>query len=684
MDHAVATRDSRILRGCFLASPQRNFDWRACSLARLYSLLAGFSCVLTGTWGATQFIAATFDHQPALGVPLVRLGEQVVFPPWSVFEWSSRWSETYPKPFVAAHLIIFCGFALGVAIVALAARRGLEIKPFGKGAWASFDDLKSANLFAESGSVLGKFDGEIVAFDGPEHQLLIGASRSGKGRGHIVPTILATPHSMLVLDVKSELADGDPRHGFPGTAGFRETLGPVARFAPTEPDSIRINLMFEVPKGGNEVRAVQNLTSVLFGAHEGQRSPDFWHRRGAGWMSSTILHTLYMEPLERKTLAVVREKLRNLTQTAEEMRRTLHRRNPVTGQPEVHPEVLHAAESILSAEERMRSGVQATAESMLELWADPLVAANTATSDMRLSDLMCGERPATLYLQPPASDVQRVMPLLRAIVDLTGRTLMQDQTEADGRPKRHRLVMVLDEFPMLGRLEFFETMMGAMAGYGIRASLVCQSPNHITRAYGRENVIIDNCHIVTSFAATDGESAKRIAEMAGEVWEVRESETHKRPRPLIGWHSGSTTQREERRPLLLPADVRSLSRDEQLIFVSGVKPIRAKKLRFDEERIFRDRLRPSTRERVTLTTTHDWADVRPLGFLEAPAQPVSAKRRRRTEKGQGDLFTPGTPKPSDIALAGFRNPDGSRKAPPPNPPPAGEESAARKPRWTGV
>lgn len=655
-------------------------------MKRAWGVLTGFVVFAAALGVATQFLAEIFGRQAALGAPWLIIGETRLYAPWSALTWSARWAHAYPTPFAAAHLIILCGFLAGVAVIALAARRNFQIKPFGKDAWASFDDVKGAALFAKSGSVLGKFDGELLAFDGSEHQLLIGASRSGKGRGHIVPTILSTQHSMLVLDVKGELADGDPRHGFPGTAGFRETLGPVARFAPTEPDSIRINLMFEVPKGENEVRAVQNLTSVLFGAHEGQRTPDFWHRRGAGWMSSTILHTLYMEPLERKTLAAVREKLRNLTQTAEEMRRTLHRQNPVTGQPEVHPEVLHAAESILSAEERMRSGVQATAESMLELWADPLVAANTATSDFRLSDLMCGERPMTLYLQPPASDVQRVMPLLRAIVDLTGRTLMQNQTEADGRPKRHRLVMLLDEFPILGRLEFFETMMGAMAGYGIRASLVCQSPNHITRAYGRENVIIDNCHIVTSFAATDGDSAKRIAEMAGEVWEVRESETHKRPRPLLGWHSGSTTQREERRPLLLPADVRSLPRDEQLIFVSGVKPIRAKKLRFDEEPIFRERLRPSTRERVTLTTTHDWTDVRPLGFLEAPAPPPPKRKARAASAGQGDLFSPARPKISDAALAGFRDPDGSRMAPPPSPPPTPNADAnpPRKARWTGV
>lgn len=646
--------------------------------------LALLVAAVASPWFATQFVADAFGGQHALGRPMAELLGMPVYQPWAVFDWSSRWAAAYRKPFAAAHFMLVLGFLGGVLIIAFGARRDPRIKPFGKDAWASLGDVDGAGLFAEDGSVLGKFDGEIIAFDGPEHQLLIGASRSGKGRGHVVPTPLATKHSMLVLDVKGELADGDPRHGFLGTAGFREKLGPVARFAPTRADGIRFNPMFEVPKGENEVRATQNIIDVLFGANEDQRSADFWRRRGAGWAAAVVLHTLYFEPLERKTLAVVREKLRNLTQTAEEMRRTLHRKNPSTGQPEVHPEVLHAAESILSAEERMRSGVQATAESMLELWADPLVAANTATSDFRLSDLMCGDKPTTLYLQPPASDVQRLMPLMRTIVDLTGRTLMESQTEVGNRPKRHRLVMVLDEFPMLGRLEFFETMMGAMAGYGVKAYLVCQSPNHITRAYGRDNVIIDNCHVVTAFAATDGDSAKRIADMAGEVWEVRESETRRKPKPIFGWGEGSTTSREERRPLLLPADVRALPRDEQLIFVSGVKPIRAKKLRFDEERIFRDRLRPAGHERPTLTTTHDWVDVRPLGFLETPAGPVGQKRRHREPNSQGELFTPGAPKLSDLALAGFRNPDGSRQAPPSNPPPPANESAARKPRWTGV
>lgn len=126
----------------------------------------------------------------------------------------------------------------------------------------------------------------------------------------------------------------------------------------------------------------------------------------------------------------------------------------------------------------------------------------------------------------------------------------------------------------------------------------------------------------------------------------------------MGLPSGSTTEREERRPLLLPGDVRALPREDQLIFMSGLKPIRAKKIRFDREPIFANRLRASARERVTLTTTHDWIDVKPLGFL--------AKDPARKSAGahQGDLFAAtGGPRVSDIALAGFRNPDGSRMSP---------------------
>ncbi|MGD9979519.1 MAG: type IV secretory system conjugative DNA transfer family protein [Hyphomonadaceae bacterium] len=619
-----------------------------------FALLCSALIALTGLWFATAFIADVFAHQPGLGAPLVVFGAEPIYAPWSVFAWTNSHAEAFPKPFAIARLIVFVAFVLALLPIVVVARGKLGVKPFGAKAWGDVADAKAAGLYADTGTVLGKLGRDILCFAGDEHQLLIGASRSGKGRGHVVPTLLAWPHSALVLDIKGELADGDAGHGFPGTSGFRALFGPVLRFAPTRMDSATFNPLFEVRKGANEIRDVQNIVEILVDPHGDGRNQDFWDRSAKNILVGVILHVLYVEPEERKTLSVVREKLRDLDATALAMKSTLHRLNALSGKPEVHPEVLHAAESFLAGEDRLKAGVKATAESFFGLFADEIVARNTASSDFRIGDLMCADRPVTLYLQPPPSDAIRLTPLLRLLVNQIARALMEDQSaDSLGRLKRHRLILVLDEFPMLGRMPFFETMMGAMAGYGLKALLVTQSLNHLTKAYGRDNVILDNCHIVTSFAASDTETAKRIAEMAGEVWELRESETLKRPRSLLGAR-GSTTIREERRALLLPGDVRALPRDEQLIFVAGAKPLRTKKLKFDREPVFVERLAAPAQSSAKLTTAHDWSNVRALGAIPLPmkrprAKPVLAA----APAAQPDLFSKGATTISQLALAGF-------------------------------
>ncbi len=626
-----------------------------------------------GLIGATQYIAATFEYQRALGAPIARFAAVSVYWPWSLFSWGTRWRDMYPRPFAVADFILLTGtIGAGLALMIGAGGGAPKLRRHGANGWADGDDVHAAQLFASSGIVLGKFANDIVAYDGAGHLLLVGASRSGKGRGHVVPTLLAWPRSILVLDVKGELADGDLRHDFPGVAGFRERLGPVLRFAPTKSGSAKFNPLFEVRKGPDEVRDVQNVVEIVVDPAGDNRHVDFWDRSAKQILVGVILHVLYLEPVHRKTLAVVREKLRDLDGCAQHMRLVLHRRCPVSGQPEVHPEVLHAAESYLASEERVRSGVKATAESFFGVFADPLVAANTGASDFRVGDLMCHERPVSLFLQPPPSDAQRLMPLMRLVLNQITRALMEDQIkDASGRAKRHDLMLMLDEFPQLGRLPFFETAMGAFAGYGLKAYLVCQSLNHIARAYGRDSVIIDNCHIVTAFAAADLETAKTISAMAGERWEVVEQESVSRPRPILGFRRGSTTYREEKRPLLLPGDVRQLPADEQIIFVAGSKPVRAKKLRFDTEPVFQKRLLPASAAPVTLSTGHDWIGVRPLGQLvrgergALRASPVFKKQTSAKENSQGDLFSEMSI--SERALAGFRR--GGSEPPAPAPPP---------------
>jgi len=417
---------------------------------RAYALPVGAAsgCLLATLSSATQFLAAVFHCQLALGAPIVAgaCGASI-YPPWSIVAWSLAWGRDFPKPFSAAVLLVVAGTSIATLAAAALWPRNAALRVWGRDAWAGHADAREAGLFSATGTILGKLDGEILCFDGSEHQVLIGASRSGKGRGQIVPTLMCWDASALVLDVKGELDSGDPRHGFPGTSGFRAEIGPVLRFAPTSLNSNGFNPLLEVRKGVNEVRDAQNIVESIVGGAPDERGPEqFWNSTAKVIITGVVIHVLYAEPLERKTLAVVREKLSELDATCDEMRRTLHRLKEPSRTPEVHPEVLHAAQSYLAGEERMRSGIKATAESFFGVFADPLVAANTARSDFRVGDLMCAERPVTLYLQPPPSDAQRLMPLMRLLINQVARSLMEDQSkDACGRPKNHRLLLPLDD-----------------------------------------------------------------------------------------------------------------------------------------------------------------------------------------------------------------------------------------------
>ena len=144
--------------------------------------------------------------------------------------------------------------------------------------------------------------------------------------------------------------------------------------------------------------------------------------------------------------------------------------------------------------------------SFLGLYRDPVVAEVTRRCDWRIGDIVAGERPTTLYLVVPPSDINRTKPLIRLILNQIGRRLTEDLQAKAGR---RRLLLMLDEFPALGRLDFFESALAFMAGYGIKSFLIAQSLNQIEKAYGPNNSILDNCHVRVSFATNDERTAKR-------------------------------------------------------------------------------------------------------------------------------------------------------------------------------
>ena len=129
-----------------------------------------------------------------------------------------------------------------------------------------------------------------------------------------------------------------------------------------------------------------------------------------------------------------------------------------------------------------------------------------------------------------------------------------------------------------------------MAGYGIRAYLIAQSLNQIVKAYGENNAILDNAHVRIAFAANDERTARRISDSLGTATELRAQRNYAGHR-LAPWLAHVMVSRQETaRALLTPGEVMQLPNDEALVLVSGLPPIRAKKLRYYEDDNFKGRI----------------------------------------------------------------------------------------------
>jgi type IV secretion system protein VirD4 len=179
---------------------------------------------------------------------------------------------------------------------------------------------------------------------------------------------------------------------------------------------------------------------------------------------------------------------------------------------------------------------------------------------------------------------------VRLILNQIGRRLTES---LEGVERRHKLLLMLDEFAALGRLDFFETALAFQAGYGIRAFLICQSLNQLAKAYGENNSILDNCHVRIAFACNDERTAKRISDALGIATEQRAMKNYA-GHGLSPWLGHLMVSRQETaRPLLTSGEVMQLPPTEEIIMVAGLPPIRAEKIRYYEDCAFHDRARPA-------------------------------------------------------------------------------------------
>lgn len=457
----------------------------------------------------------------------------------------------------------------------------------GSARWASESEIKKMGLDAKSGVYVGgievKGGTKYLRHNGPEHVIAIAPTRSGKGVGLVVPTLLAWEESVIILDIKGE--------NWSLTSGWRKSYAKnhCLRFEPAALDgSVKFNPLAEIRLGtDHEVADVQNI-AIMIVDPDGKGLNDHWAKTGYSLIVGTALHCLYVEK-KRSRVATILDIANCLADPSTTIDKTLELMLKTGHLPTgTHPVVAACAREMLNKSENELSGVVSTAMSFLSLYRDPIVAKNTSYSEFKIDDLMNAEKPVSLYLIVSPTDIGRMRPLLRLLINQIVRSLTKNISFKNGKPVKgykHRLLLMLDEFPALGRLDIFQESLAYIAGYGLKAFLVTQDIAQLYNSYGKDESIVANCHIRVAFAPNKAETQDLLSKMLGTTTIYKKAISRSAKAGLFSTPHFTESWQEVQRPLMTPQECGSLpaaeknakgeitSAGDMLIFVAGYQPI---------------------------------------------------------------------------------------------------------------
>ena len=602
---------------------------------------------------ATQITARRLGYHPRLGKPVIGR----VYAPWMWLVWNAKWHNVKPDFFNRVYLVSVGAtagaFALYVVTLTLWGRRHQPAADLhGSAHWASEDEIRQTGLLpAKDKTGEGVYVGgwkdakgrqHYLRHNGPEHVMVFAPTRSGKGVGLVLPTLLSWMHSAVILDIKGE--------NWSLTSGWRKQHAGnrVLKFDPvaTDGSSVKFNPLDEIRlETAYAVADVQNIVSMVVDP-DGKGLNDHWAKTGHALLVGAVLHCLSKAKAsgETATLKGVADLLsdptREITDVFKEMLESEHASGTVR-------EVVAAcARDMLNKADNERSGVLSTAMSFLTLYRDPIVADNTSKSEFTIKSLMNLEQPVSLYLVVPPSDKDRLKPLVRLLINQIVRKLTEEMSFKDGtsvQHYKHRLLLMIDEFPSLGRLDIFQEALAFVAGYGLKAYLITQDLSQLYAAYGKDESILSNCHVRIAYAPNKIETAELLSKMAGTTTIVKQSVSRSGKRYGVALDNVSMSHQEVQRPLLTPDECMRLpgpkknaqgqitEAGDMLIFTAGFPAIYGKQILYFKDEVFAARAKVEA-PRVSERVSDD--EIKVLKAAEATARKAAEARVQRPAEAQ--------------------------------------------------
>jgi len=613
----------------------------------------------------TQFVAARLAYHPALGGTL--FGK--IYSPFKWWRWLFDFYDGAANSFNYAFIIFMLGVLVGlltfVLVVGFKTRSSRKHDDVhGTAHFANYEQVQETGLIPKEGErgqgvYCGAYDDAekgrtyYMRHDGPEHICALAPTRSGKGVGLVVPTLLSWPHSVFVLDRKGE--------NYAMTAGWRrqQAGNVILRFDPAEPGGgCSWNAIAEIRfQTRYQVSDTQNIALMVIDDDGKGIAGDHFRSAAYELLVGLILHALY-KSFEAGRLPGLYDIAHMLTGVGEFAAPDTE--NELVDDPDGDPKALaglftemrdlavdstdpaaREAKLVIAGVGRRMLGTPArelgsiisTANNALSLYRDPIVGENTTRVDFKVSDLMDHDKPVSLFSIMTPRNADRLRPLNRLLLTQIVLSLADKMEFDNGRSKtvhKHRLLLMLDEFPTLGKLEVFESALAYIAGYGMKAYIITQDVQQLYKAYTNYESIISNCHVRIAYAPNKVETAEWMSKMAGQTTVVKEQVSTSGKRFGMVLEQVSRSYQEVPRPLMTPDEIMRLPGPKKdakgdileagamLVFVAGQPVIRGRQILYFLDPTFsqRSKITPPARTDVV---RRDAAPTRVAGAVASSA-----------------------------------------------------------------
>lgn len=440
----------------------------------------------------------------------------------------------------------------------------------GNAKWATQSDIKKMGLRSKHGVLLGKYNKKLLIADGFQHILLFAPTGSGKGVGFVIPNLLFWQDSVIIHDIKLE--------NYEFTSGWRKNhlKQKVFLWNPADPDGIShcYNPMDWISKKpGQMVDDVQKICNFLLPEQE------FWQNEARALLTGIMLY-LVADENKPTTLGEVVRTLRNddVVYNLAVVLDTMGKK--------IHPVSYMNIASYLQKPDKERGSVTSTANSSLELWANPLIDTTTATSDFNLHEFKL--TPHTCYIGLTPDNINRLKPLMSMFYQQCAAFFTAHMPRPE---EKFGVLMLMDEFPTLGKMEQFQAGIAYFRGYRVRLFLIIQDTEQLKGIYEESgmNSFLSNSTYRITFAANNMETANLISQLLGN--KTAQQISYNKPKYLdLNPGTRSLHVSETQRALLLPQEVIQLPRDEEIILIESQPPIRCKKITYFNDKFFTSRL----------------------------------------------------------------------------------------------